>query len=50
MKKYYVLKGLSLADALPLTFHIIRGIDDPEYYNFLNAYNRFDSLKKSKSD
>lgn len=50
MKKYYGLKGLNLADALPLTFHIIRGIEDPEYNNFLNAYNRFDSLKKSKAD
>ena len=50
MKKYYALKGLELSTALPLTFHIIKGIDDPQYNNFLSAYNKFEALKKSKAD
>lgn len=29
MKKYYSLKTMNLFDALPLTFHIVKGIDDP---------------------
>jgi hypothetical protein len=49
MKKYYSLRGLNLFDALPLTFHI-KGIEDPEYRNFLIQFNRFDDMKKSKAD
>jgi hypothetical protein len=29
MKKFYQLQGLNVFEALPLTFHIIKGIDDP---------------------
>lgn len=38
MKKYYELKELNLSDALPLTFHIIKGVEDPEYRQFLRKY------------
>lgn len=50
MKKYYNLKGLNLFDSVPLTFHIIKGVIDPEYSNFLLYFNRFEALKKSKGE
>jgi hypothetical protein len=46
MKKYYALTNQNLFEALPLTFHIVKGIEDPEYKNFLGQFNRFESLKK----
>lgn len=41
MKNYYELKGLNVFDALPLTFHIAKGIDDSEFKAFLQKYNEF---------
>jgi tubulin polyglutamylase TTLL1 len=40
MRKYYELNGQNVFDFLPLTFHIARGIDDPECAKFLKHYSQ----------
>ena len=35
MKKYYGLMGKDVFSALPLTFHVIKGVNDPQYKVFL---------------
>jgi len=39
MKEYYNAIGQNPFDTLPLTFHIKKGIHDPEYTEFLNHHN-----------
>ena len=31
MKKYYSLQNLDVFEAIPLTFHISKGIEDPQF-------------------
>lgn len=38
MKRYYDACGKNVFDYLPLTFHLSKGIEDPEYFAFLKCY------------
>ena len=40
LKEYYSLNGQNVFDYLPLTFHIRKGIKDPEYTRFVEYYKR----------
>lgn len=40
MRKYYELNGQNVFDFLPLTFHVSRGVDDPEYARFLKYHSQ----------
>ena len=31
---------MNVFEDLPLTFHIIKGVDDPEYKRFTNYFNK----------
>lgn len=42
MKRYYEITDRNIFDYLPITFHISKGIDDPEYEKFLNLFYEFD--------
>jgi tubulin--tyrosine ligase len=35
MRKYYQLQNKNPFDYLPVTFHIVKGEEDPEYQRFL---------------
>lgn len=35
MSKFYQLQGKNVFDALPLTFHITKGLEDPQFAIFL---------------
>lgn len=39
MKNYYDLKKENVFNALPLTFHIVKGITDANYKGFLKVYH-----------
>lgn len=41
MKKYYELIGKDVFQALPLTFHITKGLDDAEFKEFMKSYGDF---------
>ena len=41
MKKYYSITNNNVFSDIPLTFHLIKGIDDPEYKNFLLCHSKF---------
>ena len=43
MRQYYELKKDNVFKYVPLTFHIIKGLEDKEYKNFLAIY-----LKRQK--
>lgn len=47
MRKYYELNGTNVFDYLPLTFHISKGVDDPEYAKFFKHYTQ---LQENKGD
>jgi hypothetical protein len=38
MSKYYEMTGQDVFEYLPLTFHIVNGLEDPVYLKFLNSY------------
>jgi len=38
MRKFYQLQGLNVFDALPLTFHISKGLEDPQFKLFQKNY------------
>lgn len=38
LREYYKLKDKNIWEILPLTFHIRKGIADPEYKQFLGYY------------
>lgn len=40
MRKFYEVCHKNVFDYLPLTFHISKGTDDPEYKKFLKIYER----------
>lgn len=46
MRQYYENIGMDVFDYLPLSFHITKGIEDPEYARFLSYF--YDRKKKSK--
>jgi hypothetical protein len=46
MKKLYNLKDSNIFDALPVTFHVSKGITDPEYKNFIEYFNQLEERKK----
>ena len=48
MKKYYELHDKNPFEFIPLTFHISKGVDDPEYAKFLQLYFALDEKKKKK--
>jgi hypothetical protein len=45
MRKYYELSNLNVFEFLPLTFHISKGVDDPEYAKFLKYYTQIQESK-----
>lgn len=48
MRQYYESNNMNVFDYLPLSFHVTKGIDDPEYTRFLGHY--FERRKKSKKE
>jgi tubulin--tyrosine ligase len=48
MRKYYELNDQNVFDFLPLTFHISRGVDDPEYTKFLKHYNQLQEQQQQQ--
>jgi hypothetical protein len=48
MKKYYTLLKRDPYAHLPLTFHISKGMDDPEYHKFMEKYQQFQEKKRAK--
>lgn len=50
MKKFYQLQNLDVFNALPLTFHITKGIDDPQFKVFLDSFTDFENKKKKGED
>lgn len=50
MKKYYELIGKDVFQALPLTFHITKGLDDAEFKEFMKSFGDFEERKKSGED
>lgn len=47
MKQYYDSKGENVFQYLPLSFHIVQGIDDPDYFTFLRYF--YEKKKKSNT-
>ena len=39
MKSYYESIGKDVFDYLPVTFHISKGIEDPEFKSFTDMFN-----------
>lgn len=48
MREYYENGGDSVFDYLPLSFHVCRGVDDPDFTRFLGYY--YERRKRSKKD
>jgi tubulin monoglycylase TTLL3/8 len=46
MKKYYEVNNEQVFNYLPLTFHIETGLDDKEYFKFLNYFYKKDKEEK----
>jgi len=40
LKEYYNLIGKNVFDYVPLTFHIRKGMKDPEYNRFVDFYKK----------
>jgi tubulin monoglycylase TTLL3/8 len=40
LKEYYSLIGKNVFDYVPLTFHIRKGMKDPEYTRFVDYYKK----------
>lgn len=47
MRQLYQLTGRNVFDYLPLTFHISRSAEDPEYKKFLSHYQTLREEKKA---
>ena len=48
MRAYYEAKGLNPFNYIPLTFHIQKGTEDPEFKKFLEYFNkRVDLMKEN---
>lgn len=48
LKRYLELKGEDPFRILPLTFHIAKGTEDPEYLRFTKYYEMIEEEKKTK--
>jgi hypothetical protein len=48
LKRYYEAIGKNVFECHPVTFHIIDGEEDPIFTNFLDAFNRYEKMKKKK--
>jgi tubulin polyglutamylase TTLL1 len=48
LKRYLELKGEQPFGMLPLTFHITRGVEDPEYLRFLGCYEAIEEERRSR--
>ena len=42
MKRYYEALGRDPFEVIPLTFHIKKGTDDPEYFTFLQYFKEIE--------
>jgi hypothetical protein len=49
MTNYYKKLGQDPFERLPLTFHVENGLNDPEFANFKNFYQRCEFEKKRKT-
>lgn len=47
MRQYYESRGEDVFESLPLSFHIVKGTEDSEYYTFLRYF--YEKKKKNKS-
>jgi hypothetical protein len=47
MRQLYQLTNRNIFQSLPLTFHISKGTEDPEYKKFMNYYNFFAEEKRT---
>ena len=45
MQKYYKVCGRDPFEVLPVTFHIKRGLIDPEYYKFVSFFEQLEIQK-----
>lgn len=43
LKHFYEIKGVNPWNSLPLTFHIKKGINDPQYNKFMKQYKKIKS-------
>lgn len=51
LKEYYSLTGGDLFKTVPLTFHIKKGIKDPQYKRFLAYYKKRQThIKKQEKE
>lgn len=48
LRKYYELNGKDPFQYMPTTFHISKGVDDPEYRHFLTLFEELTEKKKKK--
>ena len=48
MRKYYTSVGKNPFENIPLTFHISKGFEDPEYEKFISKYEDFQEKKRQK--
>ncbi|XP_031505734.1 uncharacterized protein LOC116268045 [Nymphaea colorata] len=46
LKRYYDHINKAVFEAVPLTFHLTRGTEDPNYSEFLSAYQKLQEQKK----
>lgn len=46
LRKYYEITNQHVFDFLPLTFHISRATEDPEYKKFLRYYEEFRNSRR----
>jgi hypothetical protein len=45
MRKYYKALERNPFDVLPLTFHIKKGVNDPEYQKFLQKHKFYENQR-----
>lgn len=50
MKKYYELNAIDPFTVIPLTFHIVEGLEDPEFERFLTIFQNFNERRKTEKD
>jgi tubulin polyglutamylase TTLL1/tubulin monoglycylase TTLL3/8 len=50
LKKYYDFQGKDVFQVIPVTFHVQKGVDDPQYHQFLASFHRFQELRRTDKD
>ncbi len=48
MRRYYEALGRDPFQVIPLTFHVKKGTEDPEFYKFLEYYKKIESEIESR--